>query len=78
MFLALALASALNAPVDLTVHPTITDSSTGQTYITHTATFKDKHPHIYKVAKKTRYACIFVKPIVEVGGSVAQILWFFK
>lgn len=32
--------------------------------------FKDKHPKVYRVFRKTRTACIAVGPIVNVGANV--------
>lgn len=36
--------------------------------------FKQRHPKIYKAGRKVRTVAIFVSPIVQVTGSVAQIV----
>lgn len=38
------------------------------------APFKERHPKIYKAGRKVRTVAIFVSPIVQVTGSVAQIV----
>lgn len=37
-------------------------------------TFKDKHPKLYKVGRKTRTVCIFCRPLVDVSVSVGQLI----
>jgi hypothetical protein len=37
-------------------------------------TFKEKHPRLYKIGRKTRTVCIFCRPLVDVGVSVGQLI----
>ena len=61
------LALAIQLPAAATYLPAPTKNSEVK------ATFKDNHPKVYKTVRKTRAACAFVAPIIQVGGSVAQV-----
>jgi len=51
--------------------PVTTVTATNPPYSTPKVTFKQKHPKIYAVARKTRTCCVFMGPIVAVGANVA-------